>query len=178
MNTMGALLLVAVAAFFGGRLFLVAVLLLAGLALLEMSRELAAAGPRPVVIAAAVAGLGTPVWASLRPDDGLAALPALVVSMVLLAFCLMMVSGRRHATAALAATMLCGLLVGLGAGALVLLGLQNGWQWVAGVVATVAVVEVAGALGRPLPGSRALRPAVFALVLAPAAYLLAVALAT
>ena len=178
MNTIGALLLVAVAAFFGGRLFLVAVLLLAGMTLLQMSRELAAVGPRPVLLAAAVAGLGTPVWASLRPEAGLGSLPALIVTMVLLAFTAMIVSGRRSVTAVMSATMLCGLLVGLGAGTLVLLGMGAGWRWVVGVVVIAAAVELAGALGRPLPGSRALRPAVVALLVAPAAYLLALALGT
>lgn len=174
-----ALLLVAVAAPFGGRLFLVAVLLLAVVALFEISAALSATGPRPVVAAAALAALGTPVRAAMPDADGLAVLPPVVVTMLLLAFVLMILTGRRSSTtAALGATAVCGLLVGLGAGSLILLeGIDAGWRWVVGLVALVAVAEVVVALraGRPLPGSPALRSTAGVLAAAPAALLLAVA---
>lgn len=175
----GALLLVAVAAVFGGRLFLVAVLLMAVVALFEMSAVLSATGPRPVVVAAAVAALGTPVRAAMSEADGLGVLPPLVVAMLLLAFVAMILAGRRSsATAALGATAVCGLLIGLGAGSLILLErLDGGWRWVIGLVALVAVAELAVALRarRPLPGSPSLRSTVAVLAVAPAVLLLAIA---
>ena len=176
------MLLVAVAAFFGARLFLVAVLLLAAVALLEMSAALAATAARPVVAAAAVAALGTPLRAGLQPDGGIAVLPPLVVIMLLLAFVLMIVAGRRaSATVALGATALCGLLVGLGAGALILLqALDGGWRWVVGLVALVAVGEAVARLrdAPSLRGTRSWRAMVAVLTGAPAMLLVGTALSS
>lgn len=175
-----AALAVAVTAFFGGRIFLVAVLLLAGVALLELAGELTRRGPRPVVVAAAVGALGTPVRASLMPKDALAGMPGLLVTMVLLAFLLLIVTGRRgEVTAALGATLLSGLSVGLGAGALVLLeGSPGGWGWIAGlVVAAVAAEAVLRMRAMPAPGSPSLRTALVVLAAAPACALLVTAVA-
>lgn len=177
-----SLLLVGITAAFGGRIYLVAVLVLAGVALLEMSREAGATGPRPIVAAAAVAGLGTPLRASLQPDNALQAMPAMVVAMVLAAFTLMIMTGRRtSATATMGATMLSGLLVGLGAGALVgLQATQGGWPWVVAVVAVAAATTVATDTGRRplLAGPRSLRTLILALATAPAVYLLVVTISS
>lgn len=175
-----ALVLVAVGAFFGGRLFLVAVLVFAAVALLEVASELSAHGPRPVLAAAAVAGLGVPLRVGLQPDDGLGAIPAVVAAMVLAAFALMVVtSRRREATVVVGSTSVCGLLVALGAGALVLLQEgPGGWRWIVGLVVAAAVVELVwlGGSMRALARSRSLRLVMVVLTTAPAAALLSRAL--
>lgn len=175
-----AVLAVAVTAYFGGRVFLVAVLLLAGVALLELVGAMGRVGPRPVLIAAAVAAFGVPVRASAQPEDALGGMPAMLVTMVLLAFVLMIVTGRRSdVTAALGATLLCGALVGLGAGALVLLERSpGGWRWIAGLVVLAALTEFAARRRAGEIGSASLRLTGAVLAAAPAFALLATALAS
>lgn len=175
-----AAIAVAVTAFFGGRIFLVAVLVLAAVALLELVGELDRLGPRPVVVAAAVGALGTPLRVSLTSENALGGMSALLVTMVLLTFVLLIATGRRvDVTAALGATLLCGLLVGLGGGALVLLERPPaGWPWIVALLVVAAVAEaVLRTRPRPMPASASLRVGLVVLAGAPALALLATAVA-
>lgn len=129
----------------GPRPFAILVVILAALLLVDLSSVLGSAGPRPVVPAAAVPAVGLPALVALRPEQGWTATPDLVAGGVLAAFLAMLVFGRRHdVTDVLGATALAGLVVGLGAGGLLLLrSLPDGFRWVLGVVLVVVVVEVA-----------------------------------
>lgn len=128
----------------GPQPFAVVVVVFATLLLVDLSSVLGAAGPRPVVLAAAVPGVGLPVLVALRPDQGWTATPGLVAGGLLATFLVVLVFGRRHdVTDVLGATMLGGLVVGLGTGGLLLLrSLPDGFPWTLGVVAVVVTVEV------------------------------------
>ena len=150
-----ALVAVAVSLPMGGRVFGSAVVLLAAVALLGFATAFAAAGPRPVLAGAGVAGLGIPLRLVLTPQDQFEPVPALLSAMVLVAFGLLIVSGRRSdITTALGATAVCGLVVGLGAGGLILLrSVQHGFRWALAVVVLTLIPEVAAALApRVRPG--------------------------
>ncbi|MEX2622036.1 MAG: hypothetical protein WD250_17635 [Egibacteraceae bacterium] len=129
----------------GPRPFAVVVVVLAVLLLVDLSSVLGSAGPRPVVLAAAIPAVGLPALVALRPEQGWTATPDLVAGGVLATFLAMLAFGRRHdVTDVLGATALAGLVVGLGAGGLLLLrSLPDGFRWVLGVVLAVVVVEVA-----------------------------------
>lgn len=129
----------------GGWPYLVAVLTSAVVALVGLQGGLAAAGERPVLLAAAVAGVGTPLWAFADPGAQLGRLPLLTAATLLLAFVLLFAGPRRRGvTLAVGATTLAGTLVGLGAGALVLLsGPDAGTPWAVTLVALVLVGEIA-----------------------------------
>jgi molybdopterin converting factor small subunit len=116
--------------------------------LLDLGGLLARTGGRPVLVAAVVPGLGLPLGVAAAPDSALALLPAATVVMLLGAFCLVLVL-RGRAIAKLGATVVAGLLVGLGAAGLVLLrATPDGVAWVAGLMVFVLVADVAGVLLR------------------------------
>ena len=146
---------VAVALPFGGRVFGLAVVVMAALALLVFGAALDAAGPRPVLAAAAVAGLGIPIRLVLQPQEHFEPVPALLSAMVLTAFGLLIISRRRSdITAAVGATVVCGLVVGLGAGGLILLrSVQHGFRWALAVVLLTLLPEVGAVVAqRRRPG--------------------------
>jgi hypothetical protein len=147
-----ALLAVAVTLPAGGRWFGLAVVFAAAVALLCFIGAFDATGPRPVLIAAAVAGVGVPVRLVVEPDAGLNAVPALVSAMLLTAFVVLVVSRRRReVTTVLALTMAGALIVGLGAGSLILLrGLQYGFRWALAALLLPLAMEAAALLGRRL----------------------------
>ena len=140
-----ALLLVAAALPLGDQIFAWAVVVAAGVALLGITAAVDSVGPRPVLLAAAVAGLGTPARLAVAPASGLAAIPALAAAMLLTCFLLLMVTRRRSELAAtLGATMFTGLLVGLGAGGLVVLRLDRaGFRWTVAVLALCVLPQLA-----------------------------------
>jgi hypothetical protein len=136
-----------VAAMLGAVAFAVVTIALAGLVLLDLSGALAQAGARPVVLAAAVPGLALPIVVAATDLDGWTSIADYFALMLLLAFALVIVFGRREGvTAAVGATALTALVAGLGGvGLLLLRALPDGFRWVAGV----AVLTVAAELGVP-----------------------------
>jgi molybdopterin converting factor small subunit len=134
-----------------------AAVLLAGLVLLDSAALLRVAGPRPLIPAGLVSGVGLP-WAVTLAPAAPHRLPVWIAAGTLAAFALMIASPRRRgASVALGTTLFAGLLVGLGAGCLLLLrGLPGGFRWVAGLLALIFVAEVAaGAAARGAANRRA-----------------------
>jgi hypothetical protein len=146
-GSIASALILLVAAMLGAVPFAVATIVLAGLVLLDLSGALAKAGARPVVLAAAVPGLVLPIVVAATDLDGWTAIADYFALMLLLAFGLIIVFGRREGvTAAVGATALTALVAGLGAvGLLLLRELPDGFRWVAGV----AALTVAAELGAP-----------------------------
>lgn len=145
-----AVVLVTVAAAAAGRLpFALVVLALATVALVDFTTVLASAGPRPVVLAAAVPGVVLPAAVHVRPAWGWTTVPDVVAGGVLIAFVAVLVFGRRRdVTVALGATALAGLVIGLGAtGLLLLRSLPQGSRWVLGLLVVVAAVQTARRAG-------------------------------
>jgi hypothetical protein len=173
-----ALLLIAAALPLGGRAFGFAVAVAAGIALLAITAAVDAVGPRPVVLAAAVAGVGTPLRLALEPGDGLSAIPPLAAAMLLTCFVLLMVARRRsNITATLGATVFTGLLVGLGTGGLLVLRLdRHGFRWTLGLLALCVLPNLASLVAaRVRPATAGADQAVRAVVLAAIAGALAAA---
>ena len=135
-----------------GRLYGWAVVVAAGVALWQLSEALDATGPRPIVLAAAVAGVGTPVRVVVDRGVGPDAIPGMVAGMLLTAFVLAMVTGRRQDVArTVAATAVAGLVVGLGGGGLVLLrGSEAGVRWTLGLLLLVVLPEAVAVAARRL----------------------------
>jgi hypothetical protein len=130
----------------GGGLFRWVVAALGAAVLVDLVGMLARAAARPVLVAAAVPGVGLPVFAASTPVAGWGHAGVFVAAGLLAAFVLVLVFGRRaDVLEALGATMLSALLVGLGATALVVLrALPEGATWVAALLALVAVADLAG----------------------------------
>lgn len=129
----------------GGRPFAFAVLVAAAVALLHVSAALDATGPRPIVAAAAVAGLGVPLRLFVDPELRLDTVPGFVAAMVLTAFVLAMIAGRRaDVSRAVSATFVVGLLVALGSGGLLLLRESRaGLRWTVALLALIVIPEAA-----------------------------------
>lgn len=140
---LAALVLLAATVAAGGRGFGAAVIVAAAVALWQLSDALDATGPRPVVAAAAVAGLGAPLRVVLDRRAGLDAIPGLVAAMLLIAFVAILVGGRRQDIArTMSGTLLAGLLVGLGSGGLLLLrGSAAGVRPTVGLLLLVVLPE-------------------------------------
>ena len=136
----------------GGRVFGWAVVVAAAIALWQLSEALDATGPRPILAAAAVAGVGTPLRLVLDRRVGLDVIPTMVAAMLLTAFVLVMVTGRRHDVARIvAATAVSGLMVGLGGGGLVLLRSSTaGVRWTLGLLLLVVAPEAVAVAARRL----------------------------
>lgn len=135
----------------GPTAFTVVVLVLAVLALLDLSLLLASSGAKPVLPVAAIPGLLLPLAvAGADPLAGWEALPGFFAVALLAAFALILVFGRRTSVVAgLGATVAAGLVVGLGAASLLLLrGLAEGFRWVLALAVLVLAAEVAGPLAR------------------------------
>lgn len=134
----------------GGRGFGVAVIAAAAVALWQLSEALDATGPRPVVAAAAVAGLGAPLRVVLDRRAGLDAIPGLVAAMLLTGFLVVMIAGRRQDVArTMSGTLLAGLLVGLGAAGLLLLRASAaGARWTVGLLLLVVLPEAVAVAAR------------------------------
>jgi molybdopterin converting factor small subunit len=114
-------------------------------ALLDLGGLLARSEARPVLLAAAVPGLGLPLGVAAAPEAGLALVPIAIAVLVIGAFVVVLgVRGRPLAT--LGGTMLAGVLVGLGAAALVLLRVTPGGAgWVLGLAAVAVAADASGA---------------------------------
>lgn len=138
---MGALTVAALVA--GQASFAIVVVTVAIVLLADFAALMSSVGSRPVVLAAALPATGIPVAVAIAPSSGWTLLPVLVASGVLGAFVLVLAFGRRRAvTAALGATALTGLIIGLGAGGLLLLrALPEGFRWALGVLLVAVVVD-------------------------------------
>lgn len=129
--------------------------------LVDLADALATTGPRPVTLAAAIPGIGLPAAIAIQPGIGWEAVPDFVAGGVLTAFVAVLIFGRRRGvTAALGATALAGVVVGLGAsGVLLLRSLPDGVHWIVGVVLLVAVVNsvrgYAAIRAKPIPAGAA-----------------------
>lgn len=148
----------------GGRPFAFAVLVGAAVALLHVSAALDATGPRPVVAAAAVAGIGLPLRLLIDSELRLDTLPGFVAGMILAAFVLPMLAGRRaDISRAVSATFFVGLLVALGSGGLLLLReARAGLRWTVALLALILIPELAAYValrvqGMALPAREAVR---------------------
>jgi sulfur-carrier protein len=136
----------ALAALVGGPTpFAVFVVVAAGAVMLDAVGLFARSGARPVV-AAAGSGIALPFAVAVDPDAGLRLFPTLVTGMVILACCLVLWSGRGVGAATrLGATIVIGLLVGMGASSLLLLRhIPQGFRWLLGLAVLVAVTDVTG----------------------------------
>jgi hypothetical protein len=143
--------------------FAVALTVLAALVLVDAGGLLARAEARPILPVALIPGLGMPVLAALRPRAAWEALPLLVAGAFAAAFLLALVFGRRKGIAhAVGATLVVGLVVGLGSGSLLLLrALPHGFRWVLAFGLIAAAADLGGplhaALARRTQGGRAVR---------------------
>lgn len=138
----------------GGRPFGFAVLVAAAVALLHVSEALDATGPRPILAAAAVAGLGVPLWLLVDRDARLEIVPPFIAAMVLATFLLSMLVGRRSdLTRVVSATFLSGLLVAMGAGGLALLRESRaGARWTVALLLLILLPEAAAVVALRLRG--------------------------
>lgn len=111
-------------------------------AALDLARLMTRAVARPLLPAAALSAAVLPVLAAVVGAPAWGSVPSLAAATLLLSFLLVLVAGRRVGVIeALSATLLAGILPGLGGASLVLLGdLDAGFRW---VVATVGVTAVA-----------------------------------
>lgn len=136
----------------GDRWFGRAVVVLAAVALVEVGRLLAAIGHRPVLPAAAVAGLGAPLALTLNRAPTWDLVPGVVAGMLLGAFLVLLVGPRsRHVGATMGATVLSGLVVALGAGGLVLLRFTGaGFRWTLGLLLLCLVPDAAATVSQRL----------------------------
>lgn len=132
----------------GGRLFAGAVALWGAMVLLELVVRLGAVGQRPLLPASAVGALGAPLVATAAGASGWERLPLLMAMMLLAAFAVALVAPRkRHITSTLGATVLPGLLVGVGtAGMIVLRSATAGFRWTVGLLLVTALPVLLGAL--------------------------------
>ena len=147
---LGALALLAATVPAGGRAYALAVIAAAGVALWQLSEALDATGPRPVLAAAAVAGLGAPLRIMFDARATLDAIPGLVAAMLLTGFVAVMIAGRRQDVArTMSSTLLAGLLVGLGGGGLLLLrSSAAGVRWTVGLLLLVVLPEAVAVAAR------------------------------
>jgi hypothetical protein len=134
----------------GKGLFTAAVVAVGLIGLLILQDAFAATGHRPVLIAAAIAGVAAPLRAAGDPQAGIAAAAGPLAAMLLAAFLLSIVGRRRHGIAsAIGATGMAGVLVGVGGAALVALrGGRGGFRWMAAVLLLTVVPEIAAALAQ------------------------------
>lgn len=150
--------IIALGALIAGTLpFTVVVLVLAAVLVLDLSFLLARGRARPVLPVVLFAGLALPAMAAADvardPASGWDRLPGGFAVVILAAFLLVLLFGRRGgAVVGLSATAMSALVIGLGAGGLLLLrGLPNGFRWVLATGALVIAADIAA------PAVRALR---------------------
>jgi hypothetical protein len=144
----------------GPVVFTVLVLALAVVALVDLGVLLGAAGARPVLPVALVPGLVLPAMVAVDvgadPAAGWDRIPGAFAIAFLAGFALVLLFGRRGgAVMGLAATAMAGLLVGLGASALLLLrGLPAGFRWVLALGVLVVAADAASPLLRAVRARR------------------------
>lgn len=145
----------------GPTAFGIAVALAALVLGVQVCALVAGAGPRPIVPAALFVAVGLPAVAVTPPPaSGLSAMAFVVALGLLSAFVLGVVFARRSLATVVGATMLAGLLVGLGSGGLVLLRLApQGLRWVVGAAACIVAIDAAQVLAtRFAPSTWRVRP--------------------
>ena len=113
---------------------------------LDLVRLLARVTARPLVPAAALPAAVLPVVVAVRGEAGVRTAPALAAAALLVAFVLVLVAGRRAGVVeVLGATLLTGLLPGVGAAGAIVLGDRDaGFRWIAAtaLVAGASVLAV------------------------------------
>lgn len=169
---------VAVVALLAGPQALAAATVAASVAtLLELSVLFRRAGDRPVLLAALLPAVAMPLAALRDPTEAWERIPVLVALTVLAAFVLLVVSRRRRrVTAALAATCVAGVTVGVGATCLVLLRARpEGLRWCLSLVLLLALPVVAGSVAEAVVGRGAVTLATRVIVLGAVAGALAAA---
>ena len=134
----------------GGDVYTAAVVVAGLIALVVMQEGFAAIGHRPVLVAAAIAGVAAPLRAAGDPQAGIAAAAGPMGVMLLAAFLLSIIGRRRRGVAStIGATGVAGALVGLGGAALVALrGGPGGFRWLAAVLLLTVVPEAAAAVAQ------------------------------
>lgn len=171
----GAFGLLALAGLLAGPVaFAVVVLVMALGTLLDLSAVLRRAGASPIVPAALIPGLGLPVRVALGEEAGWESVSEFVaVGFFAAAFLALLFGRRSRVTEGLGATLLSGLVVGVGAGTLLLLReLAGGFRWTLGLVLLVTAAALSAPLARAigpaalLPGTAAMA-VIAALTLAP-----------
>lgn len=150
----GIVLPVIVALVLGPAVFATALTVVAVAVLVDLSALLTRAAARPILPAALVPAAGLPVAVALRPEAGWDLVPPFVAVGFLVTFLFALVFGRRRGIVQGAGTtMLAGLVVGLGAGSLVLLvGLPDGFRWALAFLLLAGAADLGAAL--PLRGGR------------------------
>lgn len=147
----------------GDEAFTWLVLVATTIAVVDLSVVMGRTGTRPILPAALVAALGAPLTVvagegdqTVAAADGIADVVAIAV---LLAFTLVLASGRRRSLVpALGVTLTVGLLTGAGSAAVLLLhGLSEGTRWVTTLLLTIAVVSATGLVVRVLQQRAAAR---------------------
>lgn len=136
-----------VALMLGPGAFAAVVVVVAALLLVDVSGLLSRVGSRPIVLVALVPGVAMPLAVARDPGSGWEAMPAWLAATVIGGFALVLLFGRRsHLTEALGATLLAGLLVGLGGSGLLLLrDLDHGFRWVLGMGLLAGAADAGGA---------------------------------
>lgn len=161
-------ILIGGALFAGQAPFAVVVVAAGAVLLVDVAAALSESGARPVTVAAGLPAIVLPIATLATPGAGWSMLPDFVAAGTLGAFALVLVFGRRRGvTAALGATALAGLTVGLGAtGLLLLRDLPDGVPWVLGVLVVVVAVDTVRTTvtGRAKPLSAAAATVATALV--------------
>jgi CDP-diglyceride synthetase len=160
----GGLTVVALAALLlGPAAFSVLVLILAVVALVDISVLLSNAGARPVLPVALIPGLVLPALVAAdvtgATGSGWDRIPAVFAGAFLLGFLLVLAFGRRAGSVmGLGATAVVSLLVGLGASSLILLrGLPHGFRWILAFGVLVLAADVAHPLVRAVAARREAR---------------------
>ena len=150
MLAVGAGVALVITAPVGGVVYTAAVVIAGLIALVVLQEGFAATGHRPVMVAAAIAGVAAPLRAAGDPQAGIAVAAGPMGVMLLTAFLLSIVGRRRLGIAsAIGATGIAGALVGLGGAALVALrGGPAGFRWLSAVLLLTFVPEGAAAVAQ------------------------------
>lgn len=132
----------------GAAVFGIVVVVLAAAVLLDLAELVARGAARPILPAAALPAAVLPATIVASPAGGFDRVSPVVAAGLLVAFVLVLVTGRRAGVAAaLGSTLLTGLVVGLGASCLVLLrALPDGDGWLLGLGVLMAAAGVARGL--------------------------------
>jgi hypothetical protein len=128
--------------------FSIVVIAVSLLVIVDLAQLLTRSGMRPILPVALLPGLVLPVLVAGDPDRGWGWIGDVFAGAFLLAFLVVLVFGRRRrVTAAVGATALVSLLVGLGASSLLLLrGLEDGFRWMLGLGLLAVAADVTGPL--------------------------------
>jgi hypothetical protein len=141
----------------GGRWFAAAVFVCAAAALVELTRLLGRTRQRPLVPGAAVAAVGVPL-ALAGGAPSWDRVPLVIATALLASFGLALFVRRDGRVVTLSTTVLAAVVVGLGAGGLLVLrSTTAGFRWTLGLLLLATVPEIAAAVAEAVHG--AVKPA-------------------